>query len=152
MQVPPEVTKLAHFLVQRYGIVREANSEFYTKALREAVEYRGCYFTFWNSVGMKCLVIYRLDRLPNDVECLPFVQECFSIACGPFGQTQEIGRTERSRHFVEGESLFVTDSIANNMGTALADNADKKDEVEQFDFDETSTAKRMMKGRRNGSS
>jgi len=151
MQVPPEVTELAIKLVQRYGIVREATPEFYTKALREAIEYRGCYLTFWNSVGMKCLVVYRTDRLPTDAECAPFVQECFAIACGPNGQTVEIGRTDFSRHFVEGEPLSVTSSIADQMADAMMNRADKKDEVEQFDFDETSTAKRMRK-RRNGSS
>lgn len=145
MEVPPEVIELCDKLKFKYGVVREVTKEFYVKALREAEEYRGCYYTFWNWAGMRCLVVYRKDRLPLPDEFMPFLQECFED-----GQIQELGMTAFSRHFVQGEPLYLTDSMAGSMGNMLANYADKKDEVEQFDLDQTSTGKRMLRRLRNG--
>jgi hypothetical protein len=145
MEVPPEVVELCWKIRNQWGTVREMDKSFYVRALTEAHEYNGCYYSYWSWRGMKTMVVYRKDRVPMPDEFLPFMQELFAD-----GTIQELMTTPFSRHFVQGEPLYIADSMAGSMGNLLADHADKKDEVEQFDFENTSTGKRLLRYLRNG--
>lgn len=144
MDVPPEIEEVAARIEQQNGHVRAMSTNIYKQFLEDAIEFRGCYFAFWIWQGIRCLVIYRTDRRPLNVEVWPFLQ-CLFPDPGPQspGVTEMAGGDPRVRNFMEGNGLFETESIADKMGTALAQHADDKDEVEQFDFDKTSTAKRL---------
>lgn len=147
MEVPPEVHDLCDKLKTQHGTMRAMDIRAYRKILEEAYEYHSCYYAYWQWEKMRCLVVYRKDRLPQPVEFMAFLQELFED-----GQIQELAQSQYARHFVQGEPLYTVDSMSDTMGKALADYADKKDEVEQFDLDETSTGKRMLRHLRNGNS
>lgn len=147
MDIPPEVQSFSDRLKYRYGAapLRHVNEEFYRRALEEALEFKGVFYTFFKWGDMKFFVAYRKDRSPNNDEVMPFLQTLFED-----GTIQELLQTPFARHFVQGEQLYTTHSIAEQMGTALADYADRKDEVEQFDLEQTDTGRRLMRRQRNG--
>lgn len=148
MDVSPEVKEIAERIEQQHGRVRSMSTHTYKQFLDEAIEYHGCYFAFWIQEGLRCLTIFRLDRRPLNVEVWPFLQ-CLFPDPGPQspGITELAGSDPRVRNFMEGESLFKTGTMADLMGDSLAKHADETDAVEQFDFDQTTTARHM---RRNG--
>jgi len=99
---------------------------------------------------MATVCVYRVDRLPTDDEIIPIIQELFED-----GEIHEVANSYNRREFIEelgkGSGLYVIDSVSEQMGKALADRADKKDEVELFDLDKTELARRYARSIRNGS-
>ena len=147
VEVSPEIRELCERLRWRYGILRSVTPEFYVKALKEAYEFQGLYVNFWNWAGLRYFHVARNDRLPTSEEFLPFLQELFED-----GQIKTVGATKFSIDFAQGKPLFNEDNVSDSMAGAIMEMADRRDEVEQFDLDETSTGKRLIKHLRNGSS
>ena len=130
-------------LLNRYDVLRSPYPGFYAKALEEATLHNGCYLNFWRYRELRFFVIYRKDRKPEPEEFLPFLQTLFLDTDGYNGPILEVSRAPYSCEFVQGPDIYESRSIAEQMGDGLADYADKKDEVEQFDFDRTGTGKRL---------
>lgn len=144
MEISPEIQDISDRLMNQWGIMRRASPEFFVKAMQNAVEYRGCYLSFWRvldgSMSARYLIVARNDRKPNTDEALPFLQTMFEDGNADI---LEVSQNNRTLEFVQSKTIYETQSLAEKMGDSLSDYADKKDEVEQFDFDKTSTAKRM---------
>jgi len=143
MNITPEEQELSDKLLNRYPVLRQATPAFYVKAVQDAYEYHGCYLNFWRWGSMRYFIIYRTDRAPMPNEFLPFLQTLFV-------DTNENLIHEVANHktnpftmeFVQG-NIYETRTLADKMGDEIAEHADKADDIEQFDFDQTSTAKNM---------
>jgi len=137
MEVSPEQKRFARKLEMQHGYVRSLTKEMYVRFVADALEFQSAYWAFWRSDGMRFLHVHRLDRQPLPEEFLPIVQELFVD-----GQVHS-GTGHNMVELMQGEALYSLGTIADNMGTALSDYADKKDEVEQFDFEWTALGKRL---------
>jgi hypothetical protein len=147
MDITPEQQQLSEKLINRYPIMRAPTVAFFVRAMNDALEFHGCYLNFWRTHDMRYFIIYRVDRKPFPSEFLPFLQTLFvDTTENLIHEVSNIQKNPFGYEFVQG-NIYETRTLADKMGDDLTEHADKTDEVEQFDFDETSTAKRMMKSK-----
>src|SRR4030095_2605820 len=145
VDIPPEIVEFAEKLKNKYPLLRKADSRFVTRALQDALEYRGSYFAYWQTKKAKYLFVFRLDRQPNNVEVLPFLQELFDD-----GQIHEqTGINHRA--FFQGD-VYTTDSADIVIANAIADASEKDSYASEFDFNRTALGKKMSRERGNGQS
>ena len=143
MDITPEQQQLSERLLSRYPIMRQATPAFFVRAYQDAFLFHGCYLNFWRTNDMRYFIIYRLDRKPVPSEFLPFLQTLFvDTTENLIHEVSNVQKNPFGYEFIQG-NIYETRTIADKMGDDIADSADKQDEIEQFDFEETSTAKRM---------
>ena len=144
MNNTPEQIEFADKLKKHPGNVPRMTARMLNDYLHNALSFNNCYFLFWTAGEAKFMVAYRQDRRPVNDEVLPFLQLLFDD-----GQIHEVGETPFSREFVQG-SYSTTLSAADQIADLMANTAEKDSNAEAFDFERTSTGKRMLRAKRNG--
>lgn len=122
-------------------VVRHPTPEFVHRALSEAEKYEGLRLTYWKSADVEYLVVFRDDRAPTNNEVLPWVRVMFDKPGD--GQVHEWSY-RNYRYFFEG-NVYTTDTVADMIGNAFADAADKDSNADAFDIDKTELGKRWAK-------
>lgn len=121
------------------GIVDSMDKRVLGQYLADAPSFHDCYYLFWrNDSGAKFLIAFRKDRLPVTEEILPIMELLFDD-----GQVHEVGQTKFSREFVQGS--YIESTAVDQIADLMANTAEYDSYSDLFDFDRTSTGKRMKK-------
>jgi len=144
VEISDELKTLIEKVRKQWGVVRHLSPEFTTRALKQAIEYRDCYISFWRTPKTKYLLIYRVDRSPSDAEVIPWLQELFED-----GQIHHAGSLF-CRAFFQGD-VYTTENAIEMMANSLANASEKDSNADAFDFSKTKLGKKLSH-RVNGTS